>query len=445
MAGFWAVLGFLITICIVVVVHEGGHFFAARRLGFLIERFSVGVGPVVWRKYGKGPRPVEYAISAFPIGGYVKFTDDDPSLTPQERSRLFSNMAVWKRAVVVAAGPIMNFVLAVVLFAATGLLGVKDVVPYVGAVSGQAVEAGVSDLSLVKSVGDERVRGTLDFNSYLLDRIGDPDVVIVFETDGRLEEKHFDLSNITLEQVLERGGFVFPFLGLGITGRGVQVVHAAPEGAAAAAGVQQNDLIRTVNGERATLEAVIKANEVSKGRPVVYGIERVTDGELQTIELQVTPRRNDEGRWTAGISIRRAAEFTAVTLGPIESIRHALNRVRMLTTLQVKSVEGIARGTVGTESLSGPVGIAGMAGDAAKAGVTALLEFTAMISVAIGFMNLIPIPALDGGQLVFLGLEAIRRKPLPPRVMNAVNLFGFALILVLILFVTMNDINRIAG
>lgn len=445
MAGFWAVLGFLITICIVVVVHEGGHFFAARRLGFLIERFSVGVGPVVWRKYGKGPRPVEYAISAFPIGGYVKFTDDDPSLTPQERSRLFSNMAVWKRAVVVAAGPIMNFVLAVVLFAATGLLGVKDVVPYVGAVSGQAVEAGVSDLSLVKSVGDERVRGTLDFNSYLLDRIGDPDVVIVFETDGRLEEKHFDLSNITLEQVLERGGFVFPFLGLGITGRGVQVVHAAPEGAAAAAGVQQNDLIRTVNGERATLEAVIKANEVSKGRPVVYGIERVTDGELQTIELQVAPRRNDEGRWTAGISIRRAAEFTTVTLGPIESIRHALNRVRMLTTLQVKSVEGIARGTVGTESLSGPVGIAGMAGDAAKAGVTALLEFTAMISVAIGFMNLIPIPALDGGQLVFLGLEAIRRKPLPPRVMNAVNLFGFALILVLILFVTMNDINRIAG
>lgn len=446
MTGIWSVVGFLVTICVVVAVHEGGHFWAARRLGILVERFSIGMGPVIWRRRASGKLRTEYALSLLPIGGYVKFVDDDAALAPEERARLYVNAPVWKRALVVAAGPLMNFILAVALFASTGITGVKDIVPYVAPMPGsQAERVGVEPLDLVRSVDGQSVQGALDLNSLLLGRVGDDSVSIVFERSGRQEERVFDLSAVDLDKVANQGGFVFPEIGLGLTGRGAMVVEPVAGGPADRAGLKKGDIIRRIDGRDATLQIVMDTIRESRGRPLSLEVDRVAGDKLSSVRLTMTPELAGPDRWAGRLTLRSTIEFTTVTLGPVDAVRHAVDRVLTLTALQFRSIVGMIEGTVSTEHLSGPVAIADMAGSAAKAGLTSMIEFVAVISVAIGFMNLIPIPALDGGQLVFLGIEAVRGRALSPELQGRIAMIGIAVILMLALFVTMNDIERLAS
>lgn len=449
----WAVVGFVITISIVVVIHEGGHYLAAKWLGFDVKRFSVGMGKVLWRRRAWN---TEFALSALPVGGYVMFEEDDPTLGAEARAKRFDAGSRLKRAVVVAAGPFMNFVLAVILFAAAGALGVQDVAPIVGArADTQASAAGIAALDRVTGVEGARVDGITDFNMALAAHLGEKDVAVTFERGNpesgetpEVFERRFDLSAITMDAVSKNQGFVFPMLGFTLEGRGVLVASVADGSPAQAAGLKPAMLILSMNGETADMTRFSQVIRESAGKAVELVVKDLAhDGASQTIIL--TPRAetldNGETVGRIGLVYRPSIELATVRHGPIESIKLAFDKVVRLTEFQATTVKGMAEGSVSTENLSGPVGIVDMAGDAMAAGISPFLEYIALISVAIGFMNLIPIPALDGGQLVLLGIEGAMRRPLPPGVKEKLGALSFAVLLLLVFYVTMNDVTRIAG
>lgn len=447
MNGLWIILGFLLTIGVVVAVHEGGHFGAARMLGIAVDRFSLGMGPVLWKRTKNG---IEYVLSALPIGGYVRFVEDSPELTPEVRATLIKNAPIWKRAVVIAAGPLMNFILAVVLFAAVGLTGVRDIVPYVAAVDGTpAASAGVKPYDIITHVDGTKVNGIFDLNAELVAHLGEKNVTIGILRQGHPDERTLDLSGLSLDDVADTQGFALFQAGLRPIGRGTQIAEVFEGGAAQKAGFQKGDVIRRIDGVEVILPEVFDRIAASNGRMLAMEVERSTPGAdgkssgTTSVTLSVTPTKGDEGKWVIGVGLRAMPEFTTVTLNPIEAVKRGWDRVVQLTVIQTKSVAGMVTGKVSTENLSGPVGIANYAGDAVRAGLSATLEFIALISVAVGFMNLIPVPALDGGQLVLLVVEALRGKPLSDVWQGRIMQLSFGLLLALAVYVTVMDIGRL--
>ncbi len=462
----FAVIGFLLTIGIVVLIHEGGHYLAAKWLGFAVRRFSIGMGKVLWRRRAWD---TEFALSLLPIGGYVAFEgdEDDERLVPkspdepQRRARssdepprargiLFDTGPRWKKAVVVAAGPLMNFVLAVVLFAAVGAMGVTDIAPYVAAVpDSQASRQGVVMMDRVTAVDGRPIAGISDFNSTLLELVGRPDVRIEFDRAGEKIVRHFDLSEISLSEATASKGLVFPKLGLRLAGRGVMLADVVKGGPAERAGLKPGDQILTVMGEAATMENFARAIRANPGRTVTLTVRSLTGADApRTVEL--TPRvfRDEATGVVSGRADLRygpGIERVVVRRGPVESIAVALDKVAGLTRFQAEAVGGMAKGEVSTENLSGPVGIAGMAGSALTSGFTPFLEFIALISIAIGFMNLIPIPALDGGQLVILALEGVMGRPFSKGVKEKLTMVSMALLILLAVYVTINDVGRLGA
>ena len=466
-----SIIGFIITICVIVLIHEGGHYLAAKWLGFAVKRFSIGMGKVLWR-FRRWD--TEFAVSLLPIGGYVMFEEDSADLPQEKRQHLFDRGARWKRAIVIAAGPLMNFVLAVILYAAAGAIGVEDVAPYVAAKPGTQAEAqGVQPMDRVLAVDGDRIDGISDFNLALIERAGVSDVSITLaragspadearkrgENKGNLSDellpadessgvyvRHFDLSSLKLDAVADQKGFAFPSLGFLLTGRGIIVADVIAGGPAEKAGLKRHDLVLEVAGERATMtnfSAMIRAHA---GKPLDL-LVRSDAGERR---LTMTPEavadtKTGETVGRANLRYGPAIELVTVRHGPLDSLRLAFDKVARLTAFQFTTVSGMAKGEVSAENLSGPVGIADMAGNAVAAGISAFLEYIALISVAIGFMNLIPIPALDGGQLVILGLEGTFRRDFTKRVKEMLGAASVALLLLLAAYVTMNDVARLSG
>lgn len=447
-----SLIGFLITIGIVVIIHEGGHYLAAKRLGFAVKRFSIGMGRVLWRRRAWD---TEFAVSLLPFGGYVAFEDDGDESEPERpraRGIRFEEGPRWRKAVVVAAGPLMNFVLAVVLFSAAGALGVRDIAPHVAPVADtQAAAAGVGDMDLVISVDGRRVVGVMDFNGALLERLGDRDVAVEFRSDrtGATYERHFDLSHVSLEDASKSGGLVLGSVGLRPAARGLELHEVAPGGAAARAGLLAGDVILEVNGERAEMRAFATAIRTGAGKTVRLLVKRGgADAAPTAVELRPEASQDKEtGKeiGLAGVRFGSHLEFVTVRLNPVESVRVAFDKVVGLTRFQAEAVGGMARGEVSAENLSGPVGIADMAGSAITAGLATFLEFVALISIAVGFMNLIPIPALDGGQLVILALEGLLGRSFSRDVKEKLSMASMALLVLLAVYVTVNDIGRLTG
>ena len=205
-----SLVGFLLTIGIVVMIHEGGHYLAAKWLGFGVKRFSIGMGRVLWRRRAWD---TEFAVSLLPIGGYVAFEEAD-ELREQGREPtgvLFDSGPRWKKAIVVTAGPLMNFVLAVILFTASGAIGVRDIAPYVEpAPASQAQTQGVGAMDLVTAVDGRRIVGVMDFNSALLEHTGKADVPVTFSRakTGESYVRHFDLSGLSFDEAAKTNGFV---------------------------------------------------------------------------------------------------------------------------------------------------------------------------------------------------------------------------------------------
>ncbi|HSN19495.1 MAG TPA: RIP metalloprotease RseP [Usitatibacter sp.] len=446
------IVSFLVTVGVLVVIHELGHYAAARMMDVKILRFSVGFGRAlkVWKR---GRDQTEWAIAVVPLGGFVKMLDErEGEVRPQERHRAFNRKNVWARIFIVLAGPIANLVLAVLVYWALFVAGMPGVKPVLGdpAPATPAAVAGVANGETVRSVDGERVSTWNDVRWLLLqDAVRRGAATLEVETQaGAHEMRRIDLSGLSKED-LDRD-----FLGkLGLRPfrpkAPARLGHVLPGSAAERAGLQEGDLVVAAAGKPVQtwfdFTGIVTANP---GKPIAIEVERAG----RRIALNAVPDAVGEGESRIGrLGVEASAELkraydrlsTTVRYGPVTAFGKAVQKVVDLSGFSLKMLGRMAIGQVSWRNLSGPITIADYAGQSAQLGWVAWLGFLALVSVSLGVLNLLPIPLLDGGHLVYYLAEIVKGSPVSDRAMEIGQRFGLALLVGLTVFAFYNDINRL--
>lgn len=451
----FTVIVFLAALTVLVFVHEMGHYLVARWCKVKVDVFSVGFGRELFGRTDK--HGTRWKISLIPLGGYVKFAGDDTGasnpdedaladMSPEEREGSFHFKPLWQRAAIVFAGPFINIVFAVILFA--GLVyvqGQRVMSNEIGIIGeGSNVEAAglrVGDIVLsVDGTNVERLRDIAEIVQLLpgqtidigIERAGE-NIVLPILVNSKMMSDRFE--NEYAYGYLEIGPKYIPWIG--------KIEKGFP---ADDAGLEVNDLITNIDGIAIDdFQAVYDAVSARPNKTVSIDIER--DGDplnfIISIGETVSLRGPDEGKAIGYIGIGIAfGEYRAY--GPFEALaegtRQSINTLRMITT----SMGQLIMGMRSVREMGGPVRVAAMAGEVAQSGFDNFIRFVAMISINLGFVNLLPIPMLDGGHLLFYGLEAAKGSPLPKRAQELAFMLGFVFVIGLMLFLTLNDLHSIA-
>ncbi len=446
-------IAFLIAIGVLVTFHELGHYWAARLCDVRILRFSIGFGrPLYLRRVG--PDQTEWVIAALPLGGYVRMADErDGSAEPQDGQRAFNRKSVWQRIFIVSAGPLANFLLAIVFYWFVFVVGVPGVKPYVAQpVPGSvAAKAGFAEFDLITRVGDREVQTWNDAMLALLDASFKPEAVEieVEESAGHRSIKLLSMSS------LQKGDIEKNFLGkLGLYAfrpKADPVIDAIdPAGAAAKAGLRAGDRI-LASGEKLIPNAVAATELISAhpGQAMPLLIDR--DGVV--IDASVVPDRvmlDGKAIGRLGIGFRpnrEAAEKmkTTVHYGPLAAVGRSLKQTWDMSIFNLKMMGRMITGDISWKNLSGPISIAEYAGKTIQQGWLFYVGYLAMISIGLGVLNLLPIPVLDGGQLMYYMAELLTGSPVSERVMEIGQQVGLTLLLGLTAFAFYNDIHRLAA
>ena len=449
MTALITILSFLVTVGVLVVIHEYGHYWVAKKLGVKILRFSVGFGRVLWVRR-RGPDQTEWAISAVPLGGYVKMLDEREGVVREsEAHRAFNRKSVTARILIVLAGPVANFLLAFLIYWALFITGLPGMKPVLGDPprNTPAAAAGIANGDIVKAVGDEPVFTWTDVRWMLLKEAVKRETVTleVQSAGGGTSTRALDLSALTKDD-LDRD-----FLGkLGLRGLRLPAEFGKiiPGSAAERAGFRPGDRVVAISGRAITSWSEFMGEvAVSPGKLLVFEVER----GAERLEIRATPDRSPEdskrGRLgvEAGERVKREYErmTTTVRYGPVEAIGKAAHKVYDLSVFSIKMLGRMIVGDVSWKNLSGPITIADYAGQSAQLGWITYLGFLALVSVSLGVLNLLPIPLLDGGHLVYYLAEIVMRRPVSERVMEIGQRFGLALLLGLTFFAFYNDLNRL--
>ena len=447
-----SVLIFIVVLGILILFPELGHFLTARFFGVGVEKFSLGFGP---RLVGKTIGRTDYRISLIPLGGYVKMVGDEPDapIAPEDIPVSFTHKHVLKRAAIVAAGPIFNVVLAILIFSA-GLLfsGLPSIKPVIRSVenSSPAQSAGMREGDVVKSIDGRAVASWRDIDTALENSQGRTLRVTVARGGSDLV---FDVSPVQAS-AKNLFGDDFTYFDIGIKGYkelSAVVDEAVPDMPAAQAGVQKGDQIVAIDGRPIeNWEMMQEMVSASKGRAMTFSIAR---GE-ETLALEITPAQVQEKDVLGAtqvayrIGIRRAGiiipeqDQIKVRLGLLGSVAQGLRQTWDMVEDTVYSFVKIIERKVPAESLGGPILIAQMAHQEAQQGLLRLFYFIAIISVNLAVLNLLPIPVLDGGHILFYIIESIIRRPVNARVREAAQQVGILLLITLMIFVFYNDITR---
>jgi regulator of sigma E protease len=448
------IAAFLVAIGILVTIHELGHYWAARLCNVKILRFSIGFGRTIFMKR-HGPDQTEWAIAILPLGGFVKMADErDESVSVEDRARAFNNKTVWQRMFIIAAGPAANFVLAAILFASVFLIGQPGAIPFIAMpTSGSvAATAGFSEYDRIVKIDGNATKTWSEASLYLLDHAASrrAAVIDVQTRGGQLVTRQLPMDSIEKAD-LDNNVFlaklgVMPYR-LPIPAV-IETVTA--NSVAATAGLKTGDKIVTVNGQPISLwpelVAIILKNP---GKPVSLTVE--SRGELfdaTVIPAAVTERGQTFGRIGVSPKIDRASNealFTNVRYNPLESAVKGVVKVWEMSVFSLKMLGRMITGDISWKNLSGPITIADYAGQSAQMGLTYYLGFLALISVSIGVLNLLPIPVLDGGQLLYHIVEIIKGSPVSEQAMEVGQRIGLALLLGLTAFAFFNDIHRLVS
>jgi regulator of sigma E protease len=445
------ILSFLVTVGILVVIHELGHYGAARLCGVKILRFSVGFGRVLWLRRIGADR-TEWAVSAVPLGGYVKMLDErEGVVATSELPRAFNRKSVSARIFIVLAGPAANFFLALLLYWALFVTGLPGMKPVLGdpVRNSAAALAGLANGDTVKAIGDEPVFTWTDVRWILLkEAVKRESAVLEVETvGGARSSRRLDLGGLTKDD-LDQDFLVK--LGLRPFRPRVpaELGRIVPGGAAERAGLQAGDRVVAISGRRIEtwfeFTAEVSANP---GTPLAIEVER----QGRPLTVRAIPDRSPDdaskGRLgvEAGAQLKREYErmTTTVRYGPVEAIGKAAHKVYDLSVFSLKMLGRMIVGDVSWKNLSGPITIADYAGQSAQLGWITYLGFLALVSVSLGVLNLLPIPLLDGGHLVYYLAEIVKGSPVSERTMEIGQRFGLALLLGLTFFAFYNDLNRL--
>jgi len=447
----WNLASFVIALGILVTVHEYGHFWVARKNGVKVERFSVGFGRAIWRKTGKDG--TEYVLAMIPLGGYVKMLDERvDEVQPQDKDKTFNSKSVYQRIAIVAAGPMANFVFALFAFYLMYLIGVPSVKPVIGhvALSSIAGQANLVEGSEIVSVSGNTTRDWQDVNLALIAEIGSKN--IEFKT------KSSDSQYVTTF-VLDTSDWHFSpdktsaLTSLGITPFRPKVYNelavVAEDSPAAIGGLLVGDkLIAVGNIQTDDWLSFSKEIKLFPAQKVLITINR--DGKVLT--LPITPKRIEQSGKSVGyIGVAPKADawpkslLIELSYGPIEAITESAQRTWNLTTLTFSMIGKLITGDVSVKNLSGPIGIAQGAGSSAGHGFVYFLGFLALISINLGIINLLPLPVLDGGHLLYYLIELFTGKEVPEKVQEAGFKFGALALLMLMAIGLFNDFSRVLG
>ncbi|MCG9762700.1 sigma E protease regulator RseP [Vibrio alginolyticus] len=447
----WNLISFIVALGILVAVHEFGHFWVARRCGVKVEKFSIGFGKSIWSKVGKDG--TEYSISMIPLGGYVKMVDSRVDEVPEHEKHLaFDKKPLWKRTSIVAAGPIFNFLFAIFAYWLVFLIGIPAVKPVIGEVTPNSIVAvaGIESGMELKSISGIKTPDWESVNMGLISHIGD-DLMTVTLTSANevgsevtktldLREWKFDPETQSAMQSL---GFT-PY-----TPEVYRVIEQVSQGGAAEkAGVLSGDEVVAIGQQRVTeWKQVVEAVRSNPDTPLELTVLR--QGYEQTLTLTPGSRElaNKEVVGFAGIA-PKVAEWPEsyrfdLQFGVFESIGKAVDKTGQVIGLTISMLKKLIVGDVGLNNLSGPISIAKGAGATADYGLVYFLGFLALISVNLGIINLVPLPMLDGGHLLFFAIEAVIRRPVPEKVQEMGFRIGGAIIFSLMALALFNDFTRL--
>ncbi len=451
------VVAFIIAIGILVTVHEFGHFWVARRLGFTVLRFSIGFGKPLWRRVGRDG--VEYALGAWPLGGYVKLVDErEGPVAEKDLPGAFTQRPIWARILVLLAGPGANFLFAFLAFWVLFMHGVPGLKAVVGEVTPGSVAASSGLLAGddILSVGDEAIATREGATLALLSAVlADGHAALRVGRAGNERQLSLDVPLAQRRALTEPGAFAAG-IGFDFTRPHIPVVvgQVVPGGAAQAAGLRAGDLIAAIDGVPVT-EFVDFRNKISAqpNKTVLLSVHRASEW----IELRVAIRAERDPNlagnpWVGRIGIGPGggvAYPASVQLveryGPWGAVRPALTELWSKSVLTLKFLGHMVAGEVSLKNVSGPIGIAAYAGASALAGAVTFIGFLAVISLSIGILNLLPIPILDGGQVVYQLAEAVRGRPLPAGVQLIGQQVGYLVLALLMALAFYNDIARHFG
>lgn len=438
------VLAFLLALGPLIIFHELGHYAVARLCGVKVLRFSIGMGKVVWSRK-VGPDQTEWAVSALPLGGYVKMLDaremGPGAISAADRGREFSGKSVWQRIAIVAAGPLANFLLAVVVLAGLYMYGVEEPSTRLRAVPGQsaAAEAGLQGGDRITAVNGEQVGTWSELRLALIDAVLEKQAVqLQVERGGTHSSATLPASKLA---GLNVEGDVAGDLGLSVW-RPQAVVRGVPaDGVAARAGLRAGDVVRAVDGQPvADGIAFIEVVRASAGKPLQLTVER----EGRPLSLALTPEHDPKtGKGRIGAELSLAPELVTAPSGPLAATGKALGTTWDTITRTLSMIGRMITGDVSWRNVTGPITIADYAGQTARMGPEVFLNFIAFVSISLGVMNLLPIPVLDGGLLLYYSVEVLTGRPLPERFGEFAQRAGVGLLFTLMLLAVFNDIMRL--
>ena len=444
----WSLGSFIVALGVLVAVHEWGHFWVARRCGVKVERFSIGFGKALWRRYDK--LGTEYVIAAIPLGGYVKMLDERvDQVKEEELSQAFNRQHVLKRIAIIAAGPLTNFIFAIVALFLMYLIGLDTVKPVIGDIQPNtiAASAGLEKGGQVSRIGD---RPTVDWeavNLELISHIGAQTIRLeVTQESGLsktylLDTRDWDFDPEKMSALSSLG--IIPFRPAATT----QLAYVGKDSAAQRAGLVVDDKIVTLDGTPVQKwEQIVGYVEQRPGQEVQLEVQR----NNQFVSLTATiGSREVDGQQKGYLGVASKAEpwpdsylFTH-QYDPISAIVKATDKTWRLMTLSVEMIGKLITGDVSVKNLSGPISIAQGAGTSAGYGLVYFLSFLALISVNLGIINLLPLPVLDGGHLLYYFIELLTGRPVPESVQEVGFRIGGALLLLLMTIAIFNDVTRL--
>lgn len=451
------ILSFLVTLGILVTVHEYGHFQMARWCGVKVLRFSIGFGkPLFTRKLGKDQ--TEFVLAALPLGGYVKMLDeretaDDglPPIAAADLPRAFNRQPVWKRMAIVLAGPTANLLLAILLYWLLFISGVMGMRPILGAIAADtpAAQASMRSGDSISRIGDVPVSTWQDVRWELLQQVIKKPSIEIETTTG---EHEVHVHELALDSI-GKDDFETDFLGkLGLKPYQPQVPAVIGEivagGAADKAGLKAGDKVLSIGGSDITSwEGMVDIVRKSPGKPLVMSLQRANS----RLQLTVTPdaakeNGTDIGRIGAGYHMQQSELdrlLVEVKYAPMTALAKAARKTWDTSIFSLKMLGSMLTGQVSWKGMSGPVTIASYAGQSAHLGWQAFVGFLALISISLGVLNLLPIPVLDGGHLLYYVVEILKGSPVSDRAMEIGQRIGMLLLGLLMTCALYNDFNRL--
>lgn len=447
------VLSFILAISILVVIHEFGHFWVARRCGVKVLRFSVGFGKPLWSYTDK--LGTEYSIAPIPLGGYVKMLDErEGPVKPEELHQAFNQKNVWQRIAIASAGPIANFIFAVLAYCSLFMMGISGLVPIIGNVvdNSPAYEQGLQPGDRIQTISGKEVNSFQEVSWQLISYIGETIDIELTVVDSNNQPRNV---TIPVQQWLTQQEAPDPMKALGIEPRRLVLEPIVGEivanGAAAKAGLASGDIILSANAEPidnwTQWVELIRANPL---KPMILFIER----NGQPLELELIPAEkeieNNKTIGFVGIGLHQSAIpempkawLTEVKLGPVDAFVQGIAKTQQLIVFTLESLWKMILGDVSVKNLSGPITIAKVADSSVSNGLQAFIGFLALLSVSLGVLNLLPIPVLDGGHILFYAIEAVRGKAVSEKTQIIAIQVGMALLLGLMIIAFYNDISRL--